>query len=62
MTLHRYSNYPLLNRTATLNSTNLPIVMINTNKTTLRRSDYKTLPIVIIDNREGKLNYTDTTR
>lgn len=57
-----YHNYPPLNTSISLDSTNLPILMINTNGTSLRRKDYKTVEMVIIDNGEGKLNYADTLR
>ena len=48
------------NDTVRLDSTNLPIILINTDGCLISRQDYITAKMAIIDNGEGKLNYADT--
>lgn len=47
--------------TVRLDSTNLPIILINTNGCLISRQDYITARMTIIDNGESKPNYADTT-
>ena len=49
------------NDTVCLDSTNLPIILINTDGCLISRQDYITARMTIIDNGEGKPNYADTT-
>jgi len=49
------------NDTVCLDSTNLPIILINTDGCLISKEDYITARMTIIDNGEGKPNYADTT-
>lgn len=56
----RSDNYLPDKTNVKLTSTNLPIVFIQTDNQTIQRYNRITARMTVIDNGEGKLNYTDT--
>lgn len=56
-----FQNYPPP-VTVTLTSTNLPIVLINTNNSRIYKDKKIDAVLTIIQNEEGKLNYADTIK
>lgn len=56
------ANYPPYNTAVSIDSTNLPIVFIDTRQSRIERESYGTAHMRIIDNGNGQLNYADTVR